>query len=282
MQTAATRSPAPSKRFIFTITTGRSGTQFLTQLLAANLPDAQVHHEQRARHDWGVNCPDVSHLTTFNQIGNSPYVRAFWQRKLARIAGTPCQYFAETSHTLAKAGLVENLGLLNGAGTVHLIYLKRDIADTAISLTHRADFCTKGNMWLWYLAPNYANLMMDPRPLIEFGQIGLAIWYVIEMRARAEYYRLLVADQEHIRFHEFDMERITDQAGAADLLAAVGANMTPEQILLPGKVNANVVGAGLAQSEKEYIRQVVANCSFDAAEVARSWRRQRRALGPLV
>jgi len=300
MQTAAFRQPVPAslrsplrssmsasmsaqaRQFIFTITTGRSGTQFLTQLLSANLADAEVHHEQRAHKDWGVNCPDVSHLTTFNQVGNTGYVRAFWQQKLARIAATPSRYFAETSHTLAKAGLVENLDALQGAGTVHLVYLKRDIADTAISLAHRADFCTKGNMWLWYLAPNYANLMMDPRPLIEFGQIGLAIWYVVEMRARAEYYRLLVAGQSHIRFHEFDMERTTDRTGAAELLNALGTDVAPEQVHLPGKVNANVVGAGLAASEKELIRAIVADCRFDAAEVARSWHRQGRALGPLL
>ena len=271
----------PQKRFIFTVTTGRSGTQFLAQLLAANLREAEVHHEQRAHGDWGVNCPDVSHLTTFNQVGNTAYVRAFWQQKLARIASTPARYFAEASHTLAKAGLIENLGLLKDAGTVHLIYLKRDIADTAISLTHRADFCTKGNMWLWYLAPNYANLMMDPRPLIGYGQIGLAIWYVIEMRARAEYYRLLVAGQDHIVFHEFDMESMTGRPGAAALLAAVGTNIAPEQVELPGKVNANLAGRGLEEAEKAYIRQIAAHCTFDAAAVAREWHSKGRALGPL-
>ena len=267
------------KRAVFTITTGRSGTKFLAQLLSANLPEAEVHHEQRAQSDWGVNCPDVSHLTAFNQAGNTAYVRAFWQQKLARIASANTTYFAEASHTLAKAGLVENLDLLADSGTVDLIYLKRNIADTAVSLSHRFDFCTKGNMWLWYLAPNYANVMMDFRPLARFGQIGLAIWYVIEMRARAEYYRLLAAEQKHIRFHDFDMERMTDRKGAAELLTALGVAVTPEQIQLPGKANGNVVGKELEESEKDYIRQIVADCRFDAVEVAHNWRRCGRALG---
>ena len=270
-----------SRQFIFTVTTGRSGTQFLSKLLAENLGDAQVHHEQRAYGDWGVNCPDVSHLTTFNLAGNTGYIRSFWQQKLERIAATPAPYFAETSHTLAKAGLIENLGLLESAGPVHLIYLKRDIADTAISLTQRADFCTKGHMWLWYLAPNYANLMMDPRPLIEFGQIGLAVWYVIEMRARAEYYRLLATDRESIRFHEFDMERMTQRDGAATLLTAIGVDIAPGQVQLPGKTNANTAGTNLEEAEQEYIRKLVADCTFDVTEVARTWHRQGRELGPV-
>ena len=261
------------KRFIFTITTGRSGTNFLAELFASNLQNAQVYHEQRAHGDWGLNCPDVSHLTTFNQVNNSTHVRAFWQRKFARIKALNAPYFAETSHVLAKAGLVENLDLLADCGVVHLLYIKRDIADTVISLTHRADFSTKGNMWLWYLDPNYPNAIVNPEPFIGFGQIGLGIWYVIEMRVRAEYYRLLLADRTNILFHDVDMEKVTSTEGAAKLLSELGITVPPNAINLPGRVNSNV-GPGLDAAVQQHIRKLVADCEFDAAAMARNWYEQ--------
>ncbi|OIQ85414.1 hypothetical protein GALL_327500 [mine drainage metagenome] len=269
----------PDRRFIFTITTGRSGTNFLAELFASNLGDAQVYHEQRAHSDWGINCPDVSHLTTFNQLGSSSHLRAFWSQKLGRIRALDVRYFAETSHTLAKAGLVENLDLLRGAGVVHLIHLKRDIADTVISFTHRADFSTRGNMWLWYLDPGYPNALMNPEPFIGLGQIGFALWYVMEMRVRAEYYRLLLAGQADVVLHEVDMEQVTGAEGAAKLLADVGTTLMPAAVRMPGQVNANV-GAGLETSVQQYIRDVVGSCTFDAAEVARARFDQGYRLAP--
>ncbi len=261
------------RQFIFTITTGRSGTNFLAELFAANLQNAQVYHEQHAYNDWGVNCPDVSHLTTFNQVNNSSHVRAFWNRKFARIKTLNVRYFAETSHVLAKAGLVENLDLLEGCGLVHLIYLKRDISDTVISLTHRADFSTKGNMWLWYLDPNYPNVIVNPEPFIGLGQIGFGIWYVIEMRVRAEYYRLLLADRANIVFHDVDMEKVTCKEGAARLLTELGIELLPAAINLPGRVNSNV-GPAIDTSVQQHIRELVADCEFDATAMARSWYEQ--------
>lgn len=258
------------RHFIFTITTGRSGTHFLAELFAANLDNAQVHDEQLAYSDWGVNSPDMSHMTTFNQIGNSSHVCEFWQQKFARLKALDVRYFAEMSHMLAKAGLVENLGQLEGAGTVHLIYLKRDIANTVISFLNRYDFLNKGNMWLWYLDTDYSNVIVSPEPFLNHGQIGCALWYVIEMRVRAEYYRILLADRANIIFHEAEMEAVTRMDGAARLLADLGADLSPAAIRMPGRVNANQASA-ISEQGRQQIRELVGRFTFDTAALARSW-----------
>ena len=270
----------PDRRFIFTITTGRSGTNFLAELLALNLGDAQVHHEQLAYSDWGVNSPEVSHLTTFNHIGNGSHPREFWRQKFARIKALDVRYFAEMSHILAKAGLLENLDQLQGAGKTHLIYLKRDIAKTVISFINRADFLNKGNMWLWYLDPDYPNIIVSPEPLRRFGQIGSALWYVIEMRVRAEYYRLLLAERAGVIFHEVDMEEVTRIEGAAKLLAGLGRDLLPAEIQMPGRVNANR-GSGIDESMQQRVQEVVGSFAFDAAGLARSWHDQGYRLSRL-
>src|ERR1700674_19694 len=106
------------KDFIFTMTTGRSGTQYLAELLGHNLPDAECHHEFLQWDSFGVDTPDVSHMCLFNSKGNIEKVVAFWDQKLKRIAATPHRFYVETSHMLMKAGLVENLSSLTMAGRV--------------------------------------------------------------------------------------------------------------------------------------------------------------------
>lgn len=276
----AVNDPVPDRRFIFTITTGRSGTNFLAELFASNLDNAQVHHEQLAYSDWGVNSPDVSHLTTFNHVGNSSHVRAFWSQKFARLKALDVRYFAEMSHVLAKAGLVENLDQLQGAGVVHLIYLKRDIAKTVISFINRADFLNKGNMWLWYLDHGYPNIIVTADPFRSLGQVGYALWYIMEMRVRAEYYRLLLAKRAGIVFHEVDMEEVTRIEGATKLLAGLSMDAMPAAIRMPGRVNANPV-SGIDESAQQHIREVVGGFTFDAAELARGWYEQGYRLSRL-
>src|SRR5689334_14667760 len=111
------------RQFIFTMTTGRSGTEFLTELLAANLPDADSNHEFRGWGDFGLRTPDVSHMTLFNSQGNVEKVQGFWRDKLSIVLGGQSRFYVETAHMLMKAGLVENIAPLTGAGHVHLIDL---------------------------------------------------------------------------------------------------------------------------------------------------------------
>jgi hypothetical protein len=74
------------RNFIFSVSTGRSGTAYLAKLLAANLPDAEIHHERTGYQNFGVHTPDASHFTLFNSLGNVKNVQDYWAQKLSRIA----------------------------------------------------------------------------------------------------------------------------------------------------------------------------------------------------
>jgi hypothetical protein len=162
----------PMKNFVFTLTTGRSGTKYLAELLGQNLPRAECHHEICGWDRLGVDTPDVSHMTLFNSQGNVDKVRSFWQSKLARVAATPQAWYVETSHLLMKAGLVENLALLTETGTVHLIALERDPYATIVSFRNRFDFWGKADRWLWYLDPEYPKNLVPSRELFAKGING--------------------------------------------------------------------------------------------------------------
>ena len=68
-----------AKRLLYSISTGRCGTMFLANLIRANLRQdaAVVHHERTGFLNFGVHTPDLSHLTTFNTVGNVAHVREF-------------------------------------------------------------------------------------------------------------------------------------------------------------------------------------------------------------
>src|SRR6266496_972386 len=167
--------------FVFTMTTGRSGTLYLAQVLQQNLPDAECYHEIVGWDRFGVDTPDVSHMTLFNAQGNVEKVQAFWRAKLARTAATPKRFYVETSHLLMKAGLIDNIAPLTAKGTVHLIALERDIFSTILSFRRRLDFVNKGNWWMWYLDPDYPRNLVPSRELADVGINGLCLWYILEI-----------------------------------------------------------------------------------------------------
>ena len=202
------------RQFIFTMTTGRSGTAFLTELLAANLPDAECHHEFLGWGDFGLRTPDVSHLTLFNSEGNVEKVQTFWRHKTAVILNSRARCYVETSHVLMNAGLVENIGPLTNAGHVHLVDLQRDTAATIRSFRARYDFFNKGDQWFWYLDQAYPRNLCGFDKFSKYGHSGLCLWYITEIRLRAAYYARLIRSNPSISIHRVRLEDIAQPAGA--------------------------------------------------------------------
>jgi len=255
-----------ARTLVYTITTGRSGTNFLADLLRANLPGAEVHHERAGWLDLGLNCPDASHLTRFNTLGNRPEIRAFWRRKLARDAGVAAPIYAEATHLNAKAGLVENLDLVpDGVGVV-LVAQRRDPFRTVWSIHNRMDFRNYGFTWLWALDPRYRNVIADAKPLQKYGMAGSALWYVIEMQVRAAYYRRLVSEMPGVTFLDTSLEDIATEAGAARLLDAVAPDR-PETVQIPPPANT-LSDVFFGDEDKRKVEDLVRRVTWDAEEIA--------------
>ncbi|MEM7699864.1 MAG: hypothetical protein AAF236_15825 [Verrucomicrobiota bacterium] len=229
-----------SEQLVYSLSTGRCGTVYLTHLIQQNIaPDrGRVYHERVGFPHFGINTPDASHLTTFNQVGNAPNVARFFQRKFERDLGTPQPTHVELSHFLGKAGLVENLAYLDGRARVDLIALRRDPYKIAWSFINRFDFINNGFTWLFSLDPAYRNVIVPSAPFREAGMFGSAVWYVAEMFARISYYRSLVESElPWIHWHETRLEEIIEPAGSIDLLNALGFETEPESLIIPEKQN---------------------------------------------
>jgi hypothetical protein len=246
------------KDFVFTMTTGRSGTKYLAKLLEQNLPDAECHHEIHGWDRFGVDTPDLSHMTLFNSQGNVEKVQAFWRSKLARIAATPRRFYVETSHLLMKGGLIENLAPLTAAGTVHLVALERDPYATIVSFRNRFDFLDMANRWLWYLDPEYPRNLVPSDGLLPNSLNGLCLWYILEIRARAARYEKLLSSEQRIVFHHVSLEDLRYAEGASGLLNALGVRVHPANVRVPGPENVGRLLVSIEPAEQAEIRRLIA------------------------
>lgn len=275
---AAGRSFSARKRFIFTITTGRSGTAFLAALLRENLADAEVHHERTGFGRFGVTAPDASTCALFNSEGNVSEVRHFWRRKLGLARQGEAGSYVETSHVLAKAGLIENLEALGPAAEIHLVLLRRDSFATAWSLANRFDFANRRFDWLFGLDPSYPRNIVSPKPLAPHGVLGSCLWYVAEILTRGEYYRRLLTGRRNIRIHQVTLEDLGTEQGAAALISALNDGVASTSVVMPQEMNGTRQWS-LGQKKSEALRKLVAAYPFDPAKLAAQFFDAGRRLG---
>jgi len=267
------------KNFVFTVTTGRSGTLYLKELLEVNLSEIESHHEILWGFDkFGKETPDVSHFHEFNSGGNTTKIMKFWMQKFSRIAKTKSNYYVETSHLLAKAGLVENLGLLKNFGQVYLVLLKRDVLKTLISMHKRNTYLNVGNMWLWHLDPSYSKNIVNVEPYKRFELQGLRLWYIHEMRARAEYYKQLLENDKGITIVDVDIDELNDNKGVEKFLGRLGykAKKDKIEVLAPKHVGPKTA---LDPGLEEHFKKMIKSFIFSAEKLAKGYIEAGRRLG---
>jgi len=241
---------------IFTISTGRSGTAWLADFFKENLkPDieADVYHEGNLYLEFGTFRPGIRHLHEYNFIGNTERVRNFWKQKFSSDKYSDDKPAVETSHINAKAGLIENLDLLQ-EHEVTIIHLKRDPVKTALSFQKRYDFANIGNKWIWYLDPEYKRNVVPYEHFKSLNYHGQLAWYICEMRARAKVLSDHYLKDKH-RYLEVDLEEITTPTGAKDLVQHFGF-LKQEDVVIPEKINttqSNQIG----EKDKQQLSYII-------------------------
>lgn len=225
------------KQCIFTIAPGRTGTAFVAELLRSNVPRAEVHHERMGADQFGLHSPDISHMMRFNIEGNVHDIHQFWRRKAALIGSGVDPVYAEISHLLAKAGLMENIGLICQTSRVDIVLLRRDITKTVQSFVARGDFINSGLAWAFLLDWNYPRRVIDPAPFKDHGMVGRAYWYVAEMFARGEFYRQRLSGLSNLHFHVVELNDVSTEEGALEFMDALNLKLPEAGLALPTAQN---------------------------------------------
>jgi hypothetical protein len=226
-----------NKTFVFTVTTGRSGTVFLTNLLSNNLNNANIYHERTGPYGFGIHTPEASHFMQYNHFGVTKRIREFWLEKLQLALNESGNYYIETSHFLSKAGLIENLDILPNDVSIKIIYLTRETDKIALSFFNRGTFQNFGWTWLFTLDPRYSNIIISSRPFMQFGPMGHSLWYVLEMRARAEYYKNIIQNDPRIEWITTSARELSSTEQASYFLQSIQNTHTVTTPIIPEKKN---------------------------------------------
>lgn len=266
------------KKFVFSITTGRSGTTFLAQLIDSNITDAEVHHERSGFEVAGYNTPSSSHMMQFNSLGNTVHVREFWEQKLNTIRYGKGETYVEVSHFLAKGGLLENIGLLGPDTDVDIVILQRDKLKIAWSLANRFDLYNYGFGWLFYLDPRYPKNIVSFDYFINFGMWGVCAWYCYEIEARALYYERILSKKHNVKFHRVNLEDLTNKDGASKLLTDLGLDVTATQVVIPGKENSQNEWM-FGERDKKSLNKIIQEAPFDVDQVVSRYIRSGKRIG---
>lgn len=221
-------------RYIFCFTEGRTGTAFLTQNCLINSDKFTAVHEDLSFEGYGLKFPTVSIMREYNELGFTPSVSSFFNRKLTSIQALGVPYF-EANHTLAKCGLIEALSQENFEDTL-VIRLRRRPVDLIHSLYVRNDLGSLATRWQFYLDFSYQRNRLDVRRFERLGLFAPYFWYLYEMERRWQDFK---SSFPQMNFTEVFLE---------DLIDHDGLNMFSEEFFgfsahrYPGKMNANKVG----------------------------------------
>jgi len=206
-------TPQIDKRLIFTVSSGRCGTLYLTELLKA-VPGVASFHE-----------PGPDYSSYLRRVQMDPLVAySFWQHmKIPAIAAHPEAIYAETSHLFCKGFLEPALRMgLRPA----LVFLRRNPRQVAWSFFLRNAIPGR--------TTNGIQHLLDPRDLNVTPMIGwekasnyqLCFWYALEMERRYLHYAAM-AKEFGLATFDATSDELNDYGCFVRLLGALGLDAPP-------------------------------------------------------
>lgn len=199
---------ARHKTLVFTVTAGRTGTTYLTHLLAL-CPDTASLHE-----------PEPSFVPVLRLVQHDPALarRFLLEYKLPFLVDVAARRYAESGHLFCK-GFLEPL--LDLGMVPRLIFLRREPRRVATSLFVRKTVPGRGKLGLKYLL-HPADPGVLPLPgWLALSDYQLCFWYALEIERRQAAYAELL-DRHGGRWVDVTAEELHDGARFLAMVEALG------------------------------------------------------------
>ncbi|WP_144392826.1 hypothetical protein [Pleionea sediminis] len=171
-------------RFIFSVTTGRSGSNFITEALSC-LQNVVSVHEPKPRYDRVMRI--VQH---YPNVASQFLI----EKKLPAIerqvkAG---DIYFESSHLISK-GFLEPWLSIDNLPTPDLICLDRPLREISLSFNQLNSIPGRTLNGLTYLlSPQDPNTLTTLKDLSQYNDYQLCYWYCLETEARKDKYQKLI------------------------------------------------------------------------------------------
>ena len=196
------------KRPVFTVTAGRTGTTYVTELFGL-MPDTCSVHEPP---------PDFVRVMRKTRMVPASGHAFCVQTKLPAIAARPESRYVETSHLFCKGFFEQFLKL---GVTPDLLILRRAPRAIALSLLSRNTVPARTPMgWKYLLSPADPGVLpLDKWPLLTDYQ--LCFWYALEIERRQALYQQYMAETGG-RWFSTTADALRDYAVFRQMLTAFG------------------------------------------------------------
>ena len=241
------------KRFIFSINSGRAGSQYLSELLNT-APEVKSFHEP---------APNMTG-PYLDFISSAPYSASYSERKIKAQAilkevskAEFPEVYAETTHMFIKTFFDV---LVDSLTNIAVIHLRRKMLSTLKSFVELGFFSSKNQVWPdWLVSPNAKTsaiecLAQDDK----LDSIDLSIAYLIDTEARAQRFKL---KYPHIPAHEIKLENLNRREDVMQLFDDLKITFTSATDEMLGKIT-NTRGDKKEkyniQVEKGYLKKRIA------------------------
>lgn len=250
--------------FVFTVTTGHSGTMYLAKLLES-CPNSYVVHEPGWTKPDGrqITDPPLELATAYQRAGATQALHVWYDRvrvpTLTRVLANQADHYVETGQLLCKADLGYLLSKLP-VDLIRLVHLRRDAYSTAFSLRRNGAIPGTPTVEPWWGWPWAESNLLRWRLSTRAGDRPLTacVWLWLEVEARA----LTLAELYPLRTVELAALNSKDEVLALCRWLGIGAPPQLDYVVgkpvnaKQAKVEAVLAGAGgerfahLAQAPK--------------------------------
>ncbi|MEM9509622.1 MAG: hypothetical protein AAGA16_18395 [Cyanobacteria bacterium P01_E01_bin.35] len=213
-----------SIKYIFCINSGRSGSDYLTELLSKAENTVSIHE--------GVPIMNGSPMRKYNN-GDEGELQKLMPLKIREInkkSKNGSKIYCETNHSFIKGWGYLLPDAYISQSEIGVIILKRDIDKTAYSLIRVRDVPGISE-WTrtWLLSPNSRRNLSQPDH--DASPWDLCQWYVKETYLRGEEYKKMFP---RIKYVECDLEQLNNYEFIKDMFATFG--------LIPTSLLQNAIG----------------------------------------
>ncbi|MEM7762283.1 MAG: hypothetical protein AAF298_29825 [Cyanobacteria bacterium P01_A01_bin.40] len=213
-----------SIKYIFCINSGRSGSDYLTELLSKAENTVSIHE--------GVPIMNGSPMRKYNN-GDDSELQKLMPLKIREInkkSKNGSKIYCETNHSFIKGWGYLLPDAYISQSEIGVIILKRDIDKTAYSLIRVRDVPGISE-WTrtWLLSPNSQRNLSQPDH--DASPWDLCQWYVKETYLRGEEYKKMFP---RIKYVECDLEQLNNYEFVKDMFATFG--------LIPTSLLQNAIG----------------------------------------
>jgi|GEM_PF-1033065 len=235
--------PFPSK-LIFTVTPGRSGTQYLTHLLE-HVPGVTATHEPE---------PNFASILRRSKIYPEKAFAFLRDMKLPEIAKCETPIYAETSHVICK-GFIEPMIIMGLRPS--LICLRRPPREVAWSHYHRNSVPMRSeNGTHFLLAPTDPFVL----PFYEHESASdyqMCFWYALEMERRMFHYRVM-AMQLGLEWTEITNLELNDFEKFCKMLRDLNIAFEPDAAFRAMHAEVSAQSHNMNPSKHEFLEELIA------------------------